>query len=309
MAGATDNNPESQRPDSAISSHMSDIVDEDLDAGQTAPAAIPQPPPTRKGPPRSRNSLGLSSYSEPTRPGSAASRMSRTHVPLTTSPAFFRPMSSQRLQAQRGTRPSISGPAAASEDGASDAASQARRSMISTSTMKAGAYMTTQDIDRPPPSRGTEFTDPIIPDRNTSNASPLGNTTARSLGESVRLLNNRPSGTQDLGKSFKQQILHEQPPKSARSFSGNFLMPGKVGSQNDTSQHERLSSNASSPRSAAHKLAQPIPVVNKEKNYQYFTGNTVFCGGGRLQNARDKPVNIATGIFVILPAILFFVFS
>jgi palmitoyltransferase ZDHHC9/14/18 len=45
------------------------------------------------------------------------------------------------------------------------------------------------------------------------------------------------------------------------------------------------------------------------KNYQYFSGNTVFCWGGRLQNTRDRPVNIATGIFILVPAGLFFGFS
>ncbi|KAF2452443.1 DHHC palmitoyltransferase-domain-containing protein, partial [Lineolata rhizophorae] len=45
------------------------------------------------------------------------------------------------------------------------------------------------------------------------------------------------------------------------------------------------------------------------KNYEYFTGNTVFCWGGRLQNARDRPINIATGILVLAPAGLFFGFS
>jgi palmitoyltransferase ZDHHC9/14/18 len=45
------------------------------------------------------------------------------------------------------------------------------------------------------------------------------------------------------------------------------------------------------------------------KNYEYFEGNTIFWLGGRLQNARDRPINIATGVFLVLPAILFFVFS
>jgi len=45
------------------------------------------------------------------------------------------------------------------------------------------------------------------------------------------------------------------------------------------------------------------------KNHEYFTGNTVFFWGGRLQNARDKPVVLITAIIIILPAILFFIFS
>jgi palmitoyltransferase ZDHHC9/14/18 len=45
------------------------------------------------------------------------------------------------------------------------------------------------------------------------------------------------------------------------------------------------------------------------KNYQYFSGNTAFCWGGRLQNTRDRPVNIATAIMIVLPAALFFGYS
>lgn len=46
-----------------------------------------------------------------------------------------------------------------------------------------------------------------------------------------------------------------------------------------------------------------------DKNWQHFTGNTVFCWGGRLQNTRDRPVSAGTAILVILPTILFFVFE
>jgi len=44
-------------------------------------------------------------------------------------------------------------------------------------------------------------------------------------------------------------------------------------------------------------------------NYEYFEGNTVFFLGGRLQNSRQRPVNIATGSFVVIPGVLFFIFS
>ena len=48
---------------------------------------------------------------------------------------------------------------------------------------------------------------------------------------------------------------------------------------------------------------------NLGRNYEYFTGNTIFWLGGRLQNARDKPIVLATAIIIIVPSILFFVFS
>jgi palmitoyltransferase ZDHHC9/14/18 len=49
--------------------------------------------------------------------------------------------------------------------------------------------------------------------------------------------------------------------------------------------------------------------MNFGSNYEYFTGNTVFFLGGRLQNTRSRPINIATGLMFIIPGALFFVFS
>jgi palmitoyltransferase ZDHHC9/14/18 len=50
----------------------------------------------------------------------------------------------------------------------------------------------------------------------------------------------------------------------------------------------------------------PAPPANLGKNYEYFTG---FWGSGRFQNSRDKPVNIATGILIVLPVALFLAYS
>src|SRR5690606_34953597 len=38
-------------------------------------------------------------------------------------------------------------------------------------------------------------------------------------------------------------------------------------------------------------------------------GNTIFFFGGRWQNARQRPVNLATAMLVAVPAALFFAFS
>jgi palmitoyltransferase ZDHHC9/14/18 len=54
---------------------------------------------------------------------------------------------------------------------------------------------------------------------------------------------------------------------------------------------------------------EPAPPANLGKNYEYFTGNTIFWGSGRFQNSRDKPVNIATGILIVLPVALFLAYS
>ncbi|KAK2808184.1 Eukaryotic peptide chain release factor GTP-binding subunit [Emmonsiellopsis sp. PD_5] len=316
-------NPDAPRPVSYISTHMTDIASEDGDASRppTAISSQPtwsQPPPSRRGPPPARNSMAASSNQGATsRPPSSSSRMSRTHIPSLTAHGFFRPMSSQRLQAQRSGRPANT-PAAApmsSEDGMSDLGSQARRSLISNHTVLHGPA--SHDNEIPPPSRGTEFTDPVMPDRGTSNASPTGNTTVRSLGESVRLLQDRsqkaaPSHL-NLGKNYNKPASSSQDPaqKSPMSFRSGFLMPSKNEAQDprDSRNHERLSSAASTPGSAPQKTPRLEEKPNLGKNYEYFAGNTIFWFGGRFQNSRDKPVNIATGIMVVLPACLFFGYS
>lgn len=317
-----------------ISSRMTDIISEDGDqsvplsptgtSSQLGWSQAPtsrrgsqpgwsQPPASRRGPPPTRaNSIATASG----RPGSSSSRvsrMSKTHVPSLTSQAFLRPMSSQRLQAHRGGRPAGQG-AAASED-VEDEASQNRRSLVSNSTIRQGVGA--QGDVEVPPSRGTEFTDPIIPDRNTSNASPTGNTTVRSLGESVRLLHERekkPAPTHlNITKTYNPGSMNDPPQKSPLSFRSGFLsLHNKNEDQGrpDSGGHERLSSTASSSRrSMKGQPPPPSPKKNLGKNYEYFTGNTFFWGRGRFQNARDKPINIITGILVVLPSGLFFGYS
>jgi palmitoyltransferase ZDHHC9/14/18 len=91
----------------------------------------------------------------------------------------------------------------------------------------------------------------------------------------------------------------------AESGSGNREMQGG----------EKLESVASSPRvSPADGNGKAPPTKDKIKaelgrNYEYFQGNTVFCIGGRLQNTRHRPVNIATGSCIVIPGVLFFIFS
>jgi palmitoyltransferase ZDHHC9/14/18 len=43
--------------------------------------------------------------------------------------------------------------------------------------------------------------------------------------------------------------------------------------------------------------------------HQYFEGNTFFCLGGRFQNSRQRPINIATGSMIVVPCVLFLVFE
>jgi palmitoyltransferase ZDHHC9/14/18 len=77
---------------------------------------------------------------------------------------------------------------------------------------------------------------------------------------------------------------------------------------------EKLESVASSPQlPPSTRDGKPSSKEKKRpelgRNYQYFQGNTVFCLGGRLQNTRHRPVNIATGGLVVIPAVLFLAFS
>ena len=285
-----------------------------------------QPPPSRRGIPspsgvgglRGSNVLGAtgSPISTRDRSRSVSSRASRTHVPSLTSHAFFRPMSSQRLQAQRGVRPNTTGQSGASEDGNSETASNVNRQSVGSNLTFRQGPLIHQDPDIPPPSRGTDFTEQDGPDRATANTSPTGHGTVQSMTESVRPLQNRSSNPRpnhlDLHKTYKQGHSMLSPPsKSPRSFRSSFLLPtpkGDVQPINDNRGRERLSSGASSPRSSRTKLHQEVK-RETDRNYQYFAGNTVFCLGGRLQNARDRPINIATGIFVVLPGVLFFVYS
>lgn len=299
-----------------ISSRMTDIASEDGDRSMSSRAATSvQPPQSRRGPPPPAARLSTGN-SNPLRPGSSSSRMSRisrTHVPSFTPQAFFRPMSSQRLQAHR--RPSQVHQEAYTEttEAVEDEIGLKRRSLISNSTVHLGAH--TNDLEVPP-SRGTEFTDPIISDRNTSNASPTGNTTIRSLGESVKLLHEREKKSVperlNINRTVQTGNLHEPPQKSPLSFRSGFL---SIHNKNEDPQHpasrdhERLSSVASSsPRSMKDHKA-PAPPANLGKNYEYFTGNTVFWGSGRFQNSRDRPVNIATGLLIVLPVALFLAYS
>ncbi|KAI1950335.1 Eukaryotic peptide chain release factor GTP-binding subunit [Ophidiomyces ophidiicola] len=314
-AAASDLDPASPntdaRPLSYISSHMTDIQSEDGELRSQSPPIRSHRSPSR---PFARHSMSTASTQGAI---PAGNRMSRTHVPSITSHAFFRPMSSQRLQMQRSVRPpTATTHGVSSEDGQSDIGSQARRSLISNPNTLAGFGGI--DYEPPPPSRGTEFTDPIFFDRGTSTASPTGNTTVRSGGDSVRLLHERsrrsvPSNL-NLGATRNEVGLQDPPQRSPLSFRSGFLKSNKNEhpERQDTSDHERLSSATSSPASTGLKPVRPIPHKTSKdlgKNYEYFTGNTIFFWGGRLQNSRDRPVNIATAIFVVLPGALFFAYS
>ncbi|KAI1325680.1 DHHC palmitoyltransferase-domain-containing protein [Xylariaceae sp. FL0255] len=287
--------------------------------------ARPQAIPLRVGMQRG----SISSSIGGTRP---ASSTSRSHAPL-TSQAFFRPMSSQKLQAQRGSirPPSMSQHQPAIDDLPTDgddnqsyiAPPHVLSAIADASSAQPGGD--SEDF-RPPQSRGTETSEPF--DRITATTSPTnGHHATNSVTESMRPLQRNAAEEKGLRLNLDKTNQYRpggnfpSPIKSPRSFRSSIFLPGKGDSGSNLPNHnmrgaEKLSSSASSPQLAStglhipnmkSKESQPKPLGGR--NHEYFEGNTVFCVGGRLQNTRSRPINVATGFLFLLPSALFFGFS
>lgn len=263
---------------------------------------------------RQHGSIAGSAGGASKRPPSSASR---THVPSLTSSAFFRPMSSQRLQAQRNQRPmsNMAPTSAPVQDTTTGFGAAGNRQSNGSETIIQGppGVVGLHHDDRPT-SRGTDITD--MPDRNTSNNSPEGGQTFRSRGESEVPLSGpdipstKPTRL-DVAAPYRNSAANLAPQRSPRSFRSSFGLAKRPSPMRSNIGHEKLASDPSTPRLSRGAAAARKSEVRKElgKNHEYFTGNTVFCLGGRLQNARERPINLATGLAMILPAALFFVFS
>lgn len=278
-------------------------------------SAWPQGSASRRGF-NSSNTQRVSTSTTGPRPQSSTSR---SHVPSLTSHAFFRPMSSQRLQAQRGgPRPATLAQQGIHEDGLVEGGSVGRNSLGSNPTMR--QHIQEDPDGRPPPSRGTEMTEQETAERVTANTSPThGHHPTGSLTESVRPLQRNPANPKGLSLTIDNRYGNGNgiatPSKSPRSFRSGFLMPSRgdaaPGTPNrSTHGREKLSSVASSP--GLTSVHQPSNLPKNAKlgsNYEYFTGNTVFCWGGRLQNTRHRPINVVTGLLFVIPGALFFAFS
>lgn len=171
-----------------------------------------------------------------------------------------------------------------------------------------------QDENARPVSRGTDITD--LPEHGTGNNSPERAETVRSQGESETPLHSDPASRQvpvrlDLNKSPSVQ----PPPKSPRSFRSSFILPARnsrSGNGNSKTSvtprqqgHEKLGSTESTPKMTAQDNPKVQTARRLGNNYEYFTGNTVFCWGGRMQNTKDKPISLFTAIAAIIPGPLF----
>ena len=283
-------------------------------------------PVSRTGTPGSVTSSGAGRpQSIVSRPHSAASK---THVPSLTSHAFFRPMSSQRLQAQRAVRHQRSGHTAASDDGFSEVGSNANRySYGSHSVVQLGSPALQEQEEFPPPSRDTEMTEHDGQYQPPTGGSVVGNRTVRSLTDSVTPLHDRSA---NLGSAVDAtdhaRAVNAPPPppdqrvpptnlRSKLRGSAGGLRANTDGSNNKNSHgddrqgHEVLPSTASSPVSNPIKSELPRKQKKPGSNFEYFTGNRSFCWRGRLHNTRDRPINVATALIVIVPSVLFFAYS
>lgn len=230
------------------------------------------------------------------RPVSATSRSSRSHVPSLASQAFFRPMSSQRLQARR-NRPTEGGKLKASIVGADEVDRKSK-----------GYVNRTTDVS--PATGVSEFLD--LDDESRMEDSPIGATTLRSNEDSERPLQNRPlrnsiSTYASRGRNNKQAASSSKKPKTSVLYQATIVKPAREMATipNNLRGHERTYPAKYSV--SAQGFQQDPPPIGA--NYQFFLGNTVFFWGGRLQNARDVPINIATGILAVLPSVLFLYYS
>ncbi|KAK8073852.1 palmitoyltransferase ERF2 [Apiospora phragmitis] len=179
-----------------------------------------------------------------------------------------------------------------------------------------------------PPSRGTDATEGETYDRVTANTSPTqDHYPAASLSESVRPLQRKKAENLNLSldvdksQGYKNGANLPTPGKSPRSFRSGFMLPNKgdtpsIPPNRSMPGAEKLSSGGSSPQltplPAAERATKPSTKVRHPRvgrNHEYFEGNTVFALGGRLQNTHHRPINIATGSLVVIPAVLFFIFS
>ena len=236
------------------------------------------------------------------RPHSPVSQTSRTHVPSLTAQGFLKPMSSQRLQAQRLRRPpgqrNVNPPAAIPDsDGEHD-------DTQSISSSRQGPYHPLPKGHRTIPSLATDMTQSDAP----GNFDTVSHDQASHQEGDTGLVNGskKESKHRPTHLNIRNSKTTDAPQKSPLSFRSGF----SLGSKRMEPGHQILSSNATSPDFAPQNKRPPPPAQSAlGKNYEYFEGNTIFWFGGRFQNARDRPINIATGVVLVLPAILFFIFS
>ncbi|KAF8244651.1 zf-DHHC-domain-containing protein [Wilcoxina mikolae CBS 423.85] len=260
------------RPTATTRVSVGEMIDSFSTRPSTAMSSSTTNPGTRNWPSTSTNPRGLSSVGTGSLRGRPTSSASRTHAPGVANQAFYRPMSSAKLQAQRGK---------VTEE---DEAEQKRIRGFAQAASRGPAQIPMVHHN---PQRGASVG--VEYPRETS-VSTIDHTirTAPSL-----------NSTSPLRDSTGAQRTTDHPPSPDVA-----RIPQRSGTRGDNS-----SSGSRSSMTTKQQLQQQRQQRNLGKNYEYFLGNMRFCLGGRWQTARDFPMNILTGILVTLPAALFFAYS
>ena len=253
-----------------------------------------------------------SSTSGTSRPQSPESNTSRTHVPSLTAQGFLRPMSSSRLQQQRlnNLRASRAARDNPRPETAHTGASQSRDDDDAQSlrSNRTGPYASLPKLHRPAASITTGYTESEAPHDYDTTSQQGASEADREYFRSHSPEKKHTPSRLDLSNTLGAAAFKEAGLRSPHSFRSGL----SVGSKQiiPPPNHQHLPSNEPSPRyrtmQEKHQTAQREALG---KNYEYFEGNNVFWLGGRLQNARDRPINVLTGLLLVLPAVLFFVFS
>ncbi|KAF3907870.1 hypothetical protein ABW20_dc0109166 [Dactylellina cionopaga] len=253
--------------------------------------------------PRSRGAMTPvgGSFRSSNRPPSAASR---THVPSITSHAFYNPMSSTKLSAQRGkvseegdrpTIPDIATSSLAPITPVTETASPLKTVTTGLVGNPRTSYtQTPHSMDNP---FGFQAHGPVIHHGNSNRTSLQPSEMDESNPFRYSL------GRQVTGSPTNQTITSASP---LRSGSRRSRSNTNEATTDQAKEEHRETSQAST---ASPQKANAESPVYKGKNYQYFPGNTLFCLGGRWQTARDAPMNVLTATLVIVPSGLFFGFS
>lgn len=238
-----------------------------------------------------------SSTAGSSRPQSPVSTTSRTHVPSLTAQGFYRPMSSQKLQAQRFRRPT--GGNRTREPAIPDSEHEIEDDDQSVASSRAAMPRG----HRPLQSIATDYTHSEVPEQYEVESHGYA---SQQEGETGLVDGSRKAVTRPTHLNIgAAQRTSDTAQKSPLSFRSGLSLASKGRLE---SGHQHLSSNATSPQHTP-RHSQGTTKTNLGKNHEYFEGNTIFWWGGRMQNARDRPVNIATSIVLVVPAILFFAFS
>lgn len=173
---------------------------------------------------------------------------------------------------------------------------------------RTGPYASLPKMHRPAASITTGYTESEAPHEYDTTSQPAASEAEREYFQSLSPEKKHTPSPLDLGNALSVAGLKDKPLRSPHSFRSGL----SIGSKQiiPPTNHQHLPSNEPSPR--YRNMEEKQYVAQREalgKNYEYFEGNNVFWLGGRMQNARDRPINILTGVLLVVPAILFFVFS